>query len=58
MLLRLPPIPVRLSGHAVHRAPDTKSNQHPGYGAAGHTDKSLESVPAEVGYRCSPFKSF
>lgn len=37
MLLRLPPIPVRLFGHAVHRAPDTQSNQHPGYGAAGHS---------------------
>lgn len=37
MLLRLSPIPVRPFGHAVHRAPDTERNQHPGYGAAGHT---------------------
>lgn len=36
MLLRLSPIPVRPFGHAVHRAPDTERNQHPGYGATGH----------------------
>lgn len=34
---RLSPIPVRLFGHAVDRAPDAERNQHPGYGAAGHT---------------------
>lgn len=37
MLLRLSPIPVRPFGHAVHRAPDTERNKHPGYGAAGHS---------------------
>lgn len=36
MLLWLSPIPVRPLGHAVHRAPDTERDQHPGYGAAGH----------------------
>lgn len=38
MLRRLSPTLVRSSGHAVHRTPDTERNQHPGYGAAGHTD--------------------
>lgn len=36
MRLRLSPIPVLPLGHAVHRAPDTERNQHPGYSAAGH----------------------
>lgn len=36
MLLRLSPTPVSHFGHAVHHAPDTERNQHPGYGAAGH----------------------
>jgi len=36
MLLRLSPTLVRSFGHAVHRAPDTERNQHPGDGAAGH----------------------
>lgn len=36
MLLPLSPSPARPSGQAVHRAPDTERNQHPGYGAAGH----------------------
>lgn len=48
MLLRLSPIPVRPLGHAVHRAPDTERDEHPGYGAAGHT-----VWYARYGYRCS-----
>lgn len=41
MLLRLSPILVRPTGHAVHRAPDAERNQHPGDGAAaGHADRN------------------
>lgn len=36
MLRRLSPVPERLLGHAVHRAPDAERNQHPGDGAAEH----------------------
>lgn len=36
MILTLSPAPVRLLGHAVHRAPHTERDQQPGHGAAWH----------------------
>lgn len=54
MLLWLSPIPARPLGHAVHRAPDTECDQHPGYGAAGH---AVWNAPLVTGGPCAQFIS-